>query len=131
VTVTTAKKFSQHCLVTERALSELDQQFGQGVQECIQKRQFKKARELWQQAREDGKLFPVVFLDASQGGIVYWGVIDRIEFVGDNNTRLSYMLLEKLPKLPHSELIVQSTHNPLPKDYIRAYVICETPAFVR
>jgi hypothetical protein len=66
-------------------------------------------------------------LDASQGGIVYSGVIDKIEFVGDN-TRLSHMLL---PKLPHSELIVQSTRNPLHKDYIRAYVICDTPAFVR
>jgi hypothetical protein len=130
MTVPTAKQFSKDCLVTERALSELDQQFAQGVQECVQKRHFKKARELWQQAQEDGKLFPVVFLDASQGGIVYWGVIDNIEFVGDD-TRLSYMLLEKLPKLPHSELIVQNTGNPLHEDYIRPYVICDTPAFVR
>jgi hypothetical protein len=107
----------------------LDQQFAQGVQSCPQNRPMKSARDLWLKAQADHLLFPVVFLDASQGGIVYWGVIDKIEITGDS-TNLSYMLMKPLSRLPHSELIVQSTRKPLHKDFIRSYAICDTPSFV-
>jgi hypothetical protein len=126
--------WAKDCLVTMLAKTTLDQQVGQGVQSCTQNRNMKGAYERWQQAKVDGLSYPVVFLDASDGGIVYSGVITDMVINGDT-TVLSYVLLKSHPRLSNTELTVQESaqrpSHPLPADFIRPYANCDTPAFIQ
>jgi hypothetical protein len=125
-------RYAEDCLLTSFAASTLATQMDQGNahRHRFENTRMVEAERLWDRAQGLKLQLPVVFLDASKGGVVYCGVVDSIE-VTEGWTDLQYRLKERLsPPNRNSSLVLKSKGRPLSDSFQRHYAICYRPAFI-
>lgn len=126
------KSHSRSCAYTIRKREDLDADFASGGSgEFLERTSWRAAAELLQQAKDGGRVLPIIFADASAGGgIIYWAKIEDI-LVKDGSTTVRFSQLRRFNRpQAKQKVVVLSTQEPLLDTDIRPYRICRTPKFI-
>lgn len=97
----------------------------------IEKKNWKKAGELADQASREDKIFPLLIADAAHiDGVLAIAQIDEIEILTDGGTKITFSGAHYLNEIqPLSKLRLLSSGEFLSDRYIRSYALCDTPEF--
>jgi hypothetical protein len=97
----------------------------------IEKKSWKKAFDLKNQALQEDKLFLLMLADAAIiNGVVAIAVIEEIELLADGGTKVSFSYAHWLREIPPlSKLRLLSSGEFLSDRFIRPYALCFTPEF--
>ncbi len=107
-----------------------------GAGSFTENKRWVKASQLLGEARAAGQRLPVLFADAATTeGLIYHALLIEIEILGESiegPTRYRFEGLTPIrPPISKSALIKMNGGQPLSDDYIRPYVLCHTPHFLR
>lgn len=97
----------------------------------IEKKSWRKAIELGQQAVDENKYFLLLLANASYiDGVCAAAIIEGIEILDNGGTKISFSCAQYLKDIqPLSKLHLLSSGKPLSDWYIRPYALCQTPNF--
>lgn len=94
----------------------------------VENERWTTARFLLQEAKENGELLAIVFGDArNTQRLLAWSTIDKLRVMA-RSTKYFVSELYDLSGIQRKELLVLSTDKPIPRSYIRSYVLCATPS---
>lgn len=126
---------SDFCIYTIHNSTELDticQSNGVGM--FVENKRWVEGRRLYLDAKHKGLKMPVILSAAEEiSGLRYYAILtDVVNNAGDRSTTYRFTGLTRIKEEPPlSTLILKSTGKPLSNAYIRTYVICHTPQFLR
>jgi hypothetical protein len=130
-----SRRFSKHCIYAIRHSEQLDHVYGTSrIGEFQENTNWKTGKKLFEDAQADGEILPIIFGAAEANlGLIYWARLTgvQVDDAGETTTYLFTNLARIAPARDKNDLTVVSTGLPLPNDYIRSYVLCETPIWVR
>ena len=100
---------------------------------------WQRASELLGEARERDLILPIVFAPGERTrDLIYYGHIDDLTVLSEpdsegNRTHVVVTNLVRIkpPRPRKMDLTVVSTNRGIPSGYIRPYVICKTPKFLK
>jgi 5-methylcytosine-specific restriction endonuclease McrA len=123
------------CIYTIRHQNFLDQDFASGGRgEFVEHGRWVKGSRLLQDAGQNQQRLPLLFAPADAeiiDGVIYWALIDDIKMT-EHNTTVRFSSLQPLPKKHRlSTLRKLSNGQPISDNYIRPYVPCQTPTYVK
>lgn len=97
----------------------------------IEKKSWKKAIDLGNQAAQEEKTFLLMLADAARiDGVLAIAIIDEIEILANGSTKVSFSGAHWLREIqPLSKLRLLSSGQFLSDRYIRPYALCFTPEF--
>jgi hypothetical protein len=96
-----------------------------------EKKAWAKGFELWQKAKAEGSVIPILFGDATDcSRLEYWGMLTNMERNG-KSTRYTIDRVRTLQgQHKPQDLILRSTGKHIAPNFIRSYAICNTPSFL-
>ncbi|MGA9772736.1 MAG: hypothetical protein WBV94_27150 [Blastocatellia bacterium] len=126
---------SDYSVYAIRHTDELKAKFqdgGKGV--FIEKRRWVDGSKLFYKAKREQKLMPVIFGRAEiDSSLIFYAMLESIQVDDEaQTTTYTFTGLTRIKKpLPLRTLIKKNDGKPLSDDYIRSYVICRTPEFIK
>ena len=103
-----------------------------GSGSITERRAWKTAKRLLDEAHKQEKDMPVIFSDAAHNSehLLLWGILKKIDIRGDQTTVQFNDAQRVRGNHGRQELTLRSKGRSIKPNYIRPYAICETPLFL-
>jgi len=134
------------CIYAIKAVKDLNKAYRNGKQGTFdsEEKPWTTGLKLLKDAISENGFLPVVFADAgSTWDLLYWAKLTKIEIFPNKNikskskwmTIYSFQDMRRYPKgkppYNKTDLIVDSTGKPMGEGYIKSYVICRRPGYLK
>ncbi len=127
---------ASYCIYTIVHVNELQRvHIAGGAGSFTENKKWVGGARLFRAAAAAGQRLPVLFADAATtDGLIYYALLTDVAILGDSVRGPTHYSFEDLtpihPPIPKSALIKITGGEPLDDNYIRPYVLCNTPAFL-
>jgi hypothetical protein len=122
-----------YCVSTILDRRRLEEFALKGRGSATEKRLWKSAKILLDNATNAGEKMAVIFSDAAYNSenLLLWAVLQKIAIDGDR-TNIQFTDVKRIPGRHHrTELKLKSTGKQIAPHFIRPYAICHTPPFLK
>ncbi len=123
---------ADECVYTIVHVDRLEDAMRAGVPTTFREgRQWVGAAKLWQEARRDGLLLPLLFADAADCSLLlFWGELREVR-VDDTGTEYVVANLHRIDgRHAPQDLTLLKSGEKIAPNFIRPYALCRTPAFL-
>lgn len=129
------RSISEFCVYAIRHTDALEEKFrGGGSGTFDENKRWVDGKNLFNKATREDKLMPVIFGRAEMDSdLIFYAILESVQVDDEAKTTVySFTGLTRIKKpLPLRTLIKKNGGKPLSDDYIKSYVICHTPEYIK
>jgi hypothetical protein len=126
-------RFYNECIYMIKTTEALERDFESGGSGTVpSEKTWSGGKDMYDKAEKRDEALPIVFASADQeSGLLYWGVVEKLDFGAAGGTVCHYSGLKRVDGEPPINSLELRSGRKLSADFIRGYALCKTPSFIR